>query len=177
MAEEKASHMTTIGDLLTRDLSRKIEEIIQVDQADEQSVYAEITRRLGELMEADRKAGKLAKGPRGQLKGKTSSGGLRKNPPEGGRSLKKQGIDKNLADRARRAAALPEAKFEAEVERTVRIAVAAVEGNITIIREARAAQPICRCLPRHPRAAALQRPGGQAWQIGRARDARCPLGS
>jgi hypothetical protein len=35
--------MTTIGDLLTRDLSRKIEEIIQVDQADEQSVYAEIT--------------------------------------------------------------------------------------------------------------------------------------
>jgi hypothetical protein len=126
MAEEKASHMTTIGDLLTRDLSRKIEEIIQVDQADEQSVYVEITRRLGELMEADRKAGKLAKGPRGQLKGKTSSGGLRKNPPEGGRSLKKQGIDKNLADRDREAAALPEKKFEAEVERVVGTAVAAV---------------------------------------------------
>src|SRR2546429_249249 len=35
--------MTTIGDLLTRDLSRKIEEIIQVDQADEHSVYSEIT--------------------------------------------------------------------------------------------------------------------------------------
>ncbi len=35
--------MKTIGDLLTRDLSRKIEEIIQVDQADEQSVYEEIT--------------------------------------------------------------------------------------------------------------------------------------
>jgi len=35
--------MKTIGDLLTRDLSRKIEEIIQVDQADEQSVHAEIT--------------------------------------------------------------------------------------------------------------------------------------
>src|SRR3954462_755810 len=35
--------MTTIGDMLDRDLSRKIEEIIQVDQADEQSVYAEIT--------------------------------------------------------------------------------------------------------------------------------------
>jgi hypothetical protein len=33
----------TIGDLLTRDLSRKIEEIIQVDQADEESVYAEIS--------------------------------------------------------------------------------------------------------------------------------------
>src|SRR3984885_12206240 len=40
MADEKG--MKTIGDLLTRDLSRKIEEIIQVDQADEQSVHAEI---------------------------------------------------------------------------------------------------------------------------------------
>ena len=35
--------MKTIGELLTRDLSRKIEEIIQVDQADEASVHAEIT--------------------------------------------------------------------------------------------------------------------------------------
>src|SRR5215472_8846304 len=35
--------MKTIGDLLTRDLSRKIEEIIQVDQADEHSVHAEIS--------------------------------------------------------------------------------------------------------------------------------------
>jgi hypothetical protein len=35
--------MTTIGELLNRDLSRKIEEIIQVDQADEQSVHDEIT--------------------------------------------------------------------------------------------------------------------------------------
>ena len=35
--------MTSIGSLLSRDLSRKIEEIIQVDQADEESVHAEIT--------------------------------------------------------------------------------------------------------------------------------------
>ncbi len=35
--------MTSIGELLVRDLSRKIEEIVQVNQADEQSVYAEIT--------------------------------------------------------------------------------------------------------------------------------------
>ena len=35
--------MKTIGDLLTRDLTRKIEEIIQVDQADLQSVHDEIT--------------------------------------------------------------------------------------------------------------------------------------
>lgn len=38
--------MNTIGDLLTRDLSRKIEEIIQVDQADEQSVHDEITEYI-----------------------------------------------------------------------------------------------------------------------------------
>lgn len=35
--------MKTIGDLLSRSLDRKIEEIIQVDQADEQSVHDEIT--------------------------------------------------------------------------------------------------------------------------------------
>jgi hypothetical protein len=38
--------MNTIGDLLERDLSRKIEEIIQVDQADEQSVHDEITEYI-----------------------------------------------------------------------------------------------------------------------------------
>ena len=35
--------MKTIGELLARDLTRKIEEIIQVDQADELSVHAEIS--------------------------------------------------------------------------------------------------------------------------------------
>lgn len=39
--------MKTIGDLLTRNLDRKIEEIIQVDQADEQSVHAEISEYIG----------------------------------------------------------------------------------------------------------------------------------
>ena len=44
MAE--ANQTKTIGDLLTRDLSRKIEEIIQVDQADVQSVHDEITEYI-----------------------------------------------------------------------------------------------------------------------------------
>jgi len=35
--------MQTIGDLLSRDLGRNIEEVIKVDQGDEESVYAEIT--------------------------------------------------------------------------------------------------------------------------------------
>jgi polyhydroxyalkanoate synthesis regulator phasin len=38
--------METIANLLSRDLSRKIEEIIQVDQTDEQSVYSEITEYI-----------------------------------------------------------------------------------------------------------------------------------
>ena len=38
--------MNTIGELLARNLDRKIEEIIQVDQADEQSVYEEITEYI-----------------------------------------------------------------------------------------------------------------------------------
>ena len=38
--------MKTIGELLSRDLNRKIEEIIQVDQADEYSVHAEITEYI-----------------------------------------------------------------------------------------------------------------------------------
>jgi len=38
--------MKTIGELLSRDLGRKIEEIIQVDQTDEQAVYSEITEYI-----------------------------------------------------------------------------------------------------------------------------------
>jgi len=46
MDRTQGEHMKTIGDLLSRDLSRKIEEIIQVDQTDEQSVYSEITEYI-----------------------------------------------------------------------------------------------------------------------------------
>jgi hypothetical protein len=34
--------MNTIGDILARDLSKQIEEVIQVNQTDEHSVYSEI---------------------------------------------------------------------------------------------------------------------------------------
>src|SRR6476620_3375323 len=92
-------------------------------------------RRLGELMDDDRKAGKLAKG-----------GGDRKSDhrvakrPGDAPSLADQGIDKNLADRARKAAAMPEAKFEEQVARAVKVAVAATEGDAAVVREARKAQ-------------------------------------
>ncbi|NLO26826.1 MAG: hypothetical protein GX113_01390, partial [Actinobacteria bacterium] len=38
--------MKTIGDLLARDLNRKIVEVIQVDQAAEEDLYAEITEYI-----------------------------------------------------------------------------------------------------------------------------------
>jgi len=51
--------MKTIRDLLSRDLSRKIEEIIQVDQSDEQAVYSEITEYVATDSIRDQYAGLL----------------------------------------------------------------------------------------------------------------------
>ena len=80
-------------------------------------------------MEVARKAGKLAKGARGNPKGRGAKiVRVARGPTQ---TLDEQGIDKHLADRARKAAALGEKKFEAEVERAVRTAVAAVEGDKT----------------------------------------------
>ena len=92
-------------------------------------------RRLGELMEDDRKAGKLAKGGGD----KKSDHRVAKKPGDAP-SLADQGIDKHLADRARKAAAMPEAKFEEQVARAVKVAVAATEGDAAVVREARKAQ-------------------------------------
>src|SRR5271165_3968541 len=39
----RSGMMKTIGDLLSRDLTHRIEEVIQVHQADEQSVYSEVS--------------------------------------------------------------------------------------------------------------------------------------
>jgi N6-adenosine-specific RNA methylase IME4 len=85
-------------------------------------------RRLGEIMEDDRKAGKLAKA------GRPPRNRVSKKPD----SLTFQGIDKNLADRARKAAKVSEKDFDATVAKAVRLALAATEGNKEIIAEARA---------------------------------------
>jgi hypothetical protein len=74
-----------------------------------------------------------AEGTRGA--GRPKKGGLAKNPPKDTATLADQGIDKNLADRARKAAAPPKEKFESEVAKVVNRAVAAAEGNEEIIAE------------------------------------------
>jgi N6-adenosine-specific RNA methylase IME4 len=88
-------------------------------------------RRIGELMEDQRKAGLLAKGAIQRGVGKRGS-------PADPRSLASQGVDKHLADRARKAAAMTEAKFEAHVRKSIRIAIAAILHHDEVIREARA---------------------------------------
>lgn len=94
-------------------------------------------RILGQLMERDRAAGKLAKGTRGSLEGKKPgtgkgrgrakaiTGELRPNLPVM-KSLREQGVDQNLAHLARKTAKLTEDKFEQHVEKVVTRAVKAV---------------------------------------------------
>ena len=68
-------------------------------------------RRIGEMMKAQKEAGLMATGGEyGHLKGK---GGLQENPPiDAPPTLAEAGIDKNLANRARELAAVPDDEFE-----------------------------------------------------------------
>ncbi len=91
-------------------------------------IKARATRRLGELMEVQRKDGLLKRG---------GSRVPRKPLPK---TLAQQGIDKNLADRARKAAAQSEEEFEVQVATVKAVAVAAVEGDRSIVKAARARQ-------------------------------------
>jgi len=63
-------------------------------------------RRIGELMAAQRQAGMMSGG------GRPSETGLKTNPVIAAPSLAEAGIDKNLADRARKYAAVPAQEFE-----------------------------------------------------------------
>ena len=86
------------------------------------------TRKLGEMMEDQRHAGSLKRG--GDRRSKVKQRPL---------NLADQGVDKHLADRARKAAAMPEDKFEASVAKKAKIAVAAVENERAVITAAREA--------------------------------------
>jgi N6-adenosine-specific RNA methylase IME4 len=91
-------------------------------------------RRLGELMADLRDTGKLAKNRPGPGRGKKArSAGDPAFP-----TLADQGIDKHLADRARKAAAMSGEKFEAKVARSQKLAVAVTENNTAVIKAARA---------------------------------------
>jgi hypothetical protein len=86
------------------------------------------TRPLGELMKEQPKA-KGAREP-GTKRGSTRG---QKNPA----SFKDQGVDKNLAKAARKAASLTEDQFEKSIEEGKNLAVAAASGDQAIVRAAR----------------------------------------
>jgi len=72
-------------------------------------------RRLGELMAMQRDAGMLSRGTAGTGNDNVT-GGLRENPPaDAPITLAEAGIDKNLADRARKFAAIPEQEFNSTI--------------------------------------------------------------
>jgi hypothetical protein len=71
-------------------------------------------RRVGQMMASQKEAGGLAKGTRGQLTGPGVIGRSNSDPPIilPPQTLAELGIDKKLADRARKLNALPDDQFE-----------------------------------------------------------------
>jgi N6-adenosine-specific RNA methylase IME4 len=98
--------------------------------SDSTEIRKRATRRIGEIIAADRRGGKLAKG---QLRR-----GVQKPPRDDAPTLASQGVDKDLAKQARKDAAMSERDFEADVAKTKRLVVAAIEGDRAFIAEARA---------------------------------------
>ena len=97
-------------------------------------------------MDKEKRAGKLAKGTRGQLRGKKAgtskgrgntepvfSGGVAEAPPE--KTLEDYGIDKTLAKQIRKVGDLTPEQVEQDVARVPRLAVASIEdGSDHVIR-------------------------------------------
>jgi len=97
------------------------------------AIAAEIRKR------AEREVGRLIKdGPKAKGGGDQRSDQRVAKRPGGPLTLAEQGVDKNLADRARKAWRMPEDQFEALVRKVVQIAVASVENVEAVIKEARA---------------------------------------
>jgi N6-adenosine-specific RNA methylase IME4 len=85
--------------------------------------------RIGEIIAERSAAGKMAKGARGQLRGRDASGGVSKTQPENsGPTLEQLGVDKNLAKKARKYAAMPHAEREAMIAEHGEVAAAAASG-------------------------------------------------
>jgi hypothetical protein len=102
--------------------------------SDSAEIKKRAIRRIGEIIAADRRAGRLAKGALRR--------GVQKPPRDDAPTLASQGVDKELAKQARRLAAMSERDFEADVAKTKRLAVAAIEGDRAFINETRAERNI-----------------------------------
>ena len=143
-AARKALASATRVDEVKSIRDKAVAMVVYAKQAKDGELIAHATairkraeRRLGELMEEDRKAGKLAKPPGGS-KQRPKKDRVAKQPDV--KTLLDQGIDKNLADRARKAAAMSEDSFEKQVSKAVKVAVAATEGDAAVVKAARKEQ-------------------------------------
>lgn len=89
---------------------------LEVDAAE---IRIRAERRLGEMIAAQKAAGAMNTGTRGQLAGKAGSGEVLALAPDEGQkkapTLADVGISYDLSSRAQKLAAVPEAQFEAEV--------------------------------------------------------------
>lgn len=94
-------------------------------------------RRVGEIMQEERAAGLLAKGAAGRGKKGAKRGSL-EDPRIKLPTLTSRGVDKHLADRARKLAAMSDAKFERVVTHAINIAIAATEGDREVVLAAKA---------------------------------------
>jgi hypothetical protein len=85
-------------------------------EIDAMEIRLRAERRVGELIVAQKKSVGLNKGTRGQLKGRKTSGGVKKEPPDDDRpTLADVGIDKKLSSVAQKLAAMSSEQFEVEV--------------------------------------------------------------
>src|ERR1700722_8420067 len=104
-------------------------------EANAMGIRMRAERRLGELMKAQDEAVGLSKG------GRPPKTGLSENPVSKA-TLKEAGIDKNLAHRARSAAAVPEEQFDENVkESKKRIKGEVARTNRKIAKAAKVAEP------------------------------------
>jgi hypothetical protein len=93
-------------------------------------------RRLGELIAAQKEAGLLSTGAKGQLVGPGVIGGLQSNPPiDAPPTLSEVGIDKNLAHEARSLAKIPPQEFEQKIEDMKEHAAATGRVRVSIVRD------------------------------------------
>jgi hypothetical protein len=79
-------------------------------EADAAEIRLRAERRLGEMMKEQPKASG------GEHGGRKPKDGIRKNPSNAKATLSEAGIDKNLANRSRKAAAMSEEKFERQIQ-------------------------------------------------------------
>lgn len=109
-----------------QEYARRSKDSELIDHATEIRLRAR--RRLGEMMAAQKAAGLMANGTRGNIQ-EVLAGGSARNPPDAPITLAEAGIDKHLAHRARTEAKKSEEEFELFLAKAKQKQIDAIEGN------------------------------------------------